>query len=221
MGDYRLVEDSFQKWSAKQLANYMRSKGLGDYEEMFLANNITGEVAPLLDDGKLKEMGVVKIGDRLKMMDVLKALQTAQMEIDFNTVIWEGEEVLYFSGFEQARDTCCGCCPVDASKYKLTHNNLEIKISEPVRCGPITIGCLDPKYSIDNVDLSGVEDADVEGIPPTCFQQVFCCGKSQEHVTIKTASEGDKVLKLPEGEGQAAAIKIKNQVEVMQRMERS
>lgn len=219
MSEYLMSDVPFEKWNSQQLADYVSSKGLGDYSEMMMENNITGQVAHRLTDSDLTEMGITKVGDRLKMMQALESLKKAQQQQKREQVLWEGKEVLYFSCWDKACSTCCGCCPDDPSTYKLTSTHLEIKTVEQFRIGPITC-CCGHSYEIDNVDLSGINDADVKGVPPSCWQQC-CCGATQEHVCIKTSSEGDKILKLPEGEGQTVARTIKNQVEVMQRMERN
>jgi len=215
------MDEQFKQWDSLKLSQYLTAKGLGDYAEMFLENSIDGKVAHRLDDQNLKEMGVSKVGDRLKLMEALEALKKAQQQQARELVIWEGKELLYVSWFDRICKTCCGCFPDDPSMYKLTNSHFEIKLVQPRRCGPCKLPCLSKQYHIDNVDLSHITDADVKGVPPSCFHQCCCCGKVQEHVILTTSVEGNKVLKLPKGEGQVAARKIKNQVEVMQRMERS
>ena len=68
-----------------------------------------------------------------------------------------------------------------------------------------------------------VRDVELEGVPPPCVQQCFCCAKSQEHVRVNLSEpkNGCELLRLKKGEGQDVSRKIKNQVEVMQVMERS
>jgi hypothetical protein len=69
---------------------------------------------------------------------------------------------------------------------------------------------------------SNIKDVDIHGVPPPCFLQCFCGAKTQEHLKISTTHDArEVVLKLENGTGQEVARQIKNQVEVMQRMERS
>jgi len=220
MSEYKLSDEPLVKWEAADIAGYLKSKGLEDFSEFFLSNGITGQVLHRLEDNDLKEMGVTKVGDRLKIMEALETLKKAKTLQDREKVIWEGTEILYFSSGHQCFVTCCGCCPQDPSEYKLMSNNLEIKTQNPCRCGPIRC-CCGHSYDIDNVDVSGIVDADVKGVSPPCLYQICCCGAMQEHIHVETAAEGEKILRLPKGEGQAAARKIKNQVETMQMMERS
>eukprot|EP00543_Licmophora_paradoxa_P006327 CAMPEP_0202449310 /NCGR_PEP_ID=MMETSP1360-20130828/8049_1 /ASSEMBLY_ACC=CAM_ASM_000848 /TAXON_ID=515479 /ORGANISM="Licmophora paradoxa, Strain CCMP2313" /LENGTH=219 /DNA_ID=CAMNT_0049067189 /DNA_START=20 /DNA_END=679 /DNA_ORIENTATION=- len=219
MSEYHLSTQPFQEWDAHELAEYIRSKGLADYCETFESNNVSGAVAHRLTDSDLKDMGITKVGDRLLLMQALETVKKAQKQLDREKVIWEGTEVLYFSCYDQNCSTCCGCCPDDPSEYKLRSNQLEIKTVDPCRVGPIRCCCFS-SYQIDNVDLSGIQSADVEGVPPGCFHQI-CCGAPQEHIHVLTSGEGEKILKLKQDEGQEVARKIKNQVEAMQRMERS
>lgn len=219
MSEYKLMDTPFESWTATQLAGHLKEKDLGDYAEMFMQNNIDGKVAHRIGDSDLKEMGITKVGDRHRVMEALGDLKKAQQQKEREKPLWEGKELLYFSCFDKACSTCCGCCPQDASTYKLTYNNLEIKSVEPMRCGPIPC-CCGHKYEIDNIDLSNIQDADLKGVPPSCCD-ACCMGSTQEHIHIQTSTEGVKILKLPKGEGAEVARKLKNQVEVMQRMERS
>jgi len=221
MSEYLLSDEPFKDWDAIKLADYLTAKGLGNYAELFLENSINGQIAHRLDDHTLKDMGVTKVGDRLKLLEALEALKKAQQQQARELTVWQGTELLYVSWFDRLCQTCCGCAPDDPSHYKLTNSHFEIKLVQPRRCGPCKICCLSSIYHIDNIDLSHITDADVKGVPPSCFHQCCCCGKVQEHVLLKTSAEGEKILKLPKGEGQVAARKIKNQVEIMQRMERS
>ena len=214
---------NWNEWGSTELANYLKGKGLADYAEIFVNNNITGEVAPNLTDENLKEMGIDSVGDRIRIRNALEGLRKSHAQTKEEEVLWTGTEVLYFSWFHAACTTCCGCCPKDPSIYSLRANHLEIKTVSPCRLGPIrccTMCCAE-KYHIDNIDLSKVSDADVKGVPPGCLQQTCCCAETQEHVTLLTNNEGDKVLKLHKDEGQQVARRIKTQVEAMQRMERS
>jgi hypothetical protein len=76
--------------------------------------------------------------------------------------------------------------------------------------------------SLRNFSASKIQDVDIEGVPPPCFLQCFCGAKTQEHIKIQTSNDNhEHVLKLEQGTGQEVSRMIKNQVEVMQRMERS
>ena len=219
-----LVQTDFNQWSTQDLADYFKSRmgDLGqDYSEMMLKHNIDGKVAHRLKDNDLKDMGVTSVGDRLRIMQEFEKIERIQQQKNREKVIWQGKEVLYFTWWDQCLKTCCGCCPDDPDIYTLTGAHLTIKHTDPYRCGPIRC-CFGHKYEIDNIDLSNVTDADVKGVPPTCCQQVCCCGKPQEHIYLKTNIDAkEKIMKLEKEVGANVSRKILNQVEIMQRMERS
>ena len=221
MSEYKLMTEApLNDWTAIQLSEYLRSKGLGDYAELFLNNNVTGSVAHRLTEANLKEMGVSKVGDRLAIMQALETLRKAKKLQEREKVIWTGTEQLYFSRYDALCSTCCGCCPDDPAQYKLMTNHLEIKTQQPNRCGPCKF-CWGHAYEIDNIDLSEIRDVDMQGVSPTCFNACCCCGAPQEHLRLTTGAEGEKVLRLKKGQGTDLQRKIKNQVEQMQVMERS
>jgi len=210
---------AFQQWDAQQFADYLKTKGLGDYSEMILLHKVTGEVAPRLSDNDLKEMGISNIGDRKLFLKALEDIQKEQRKQQREKTLWEGQEILFFSCWDRMLGTCCGCTPVDPSTYKLTGTHVVIKTVYPCRVGPVRC-CCGTEYQVDNIDLTNVSDADVKGVPPPCCQQIFCCGDGQDHIILKTSSDGEKVLKIGKGEGEVVSRMILNQVEEAQKIER-
>lgn len=114
---YRLTESNkedtsgFEEWNSKQLADYLTKAGLGEYSEMFIMHKVTGRLAPLLSDLDLKEMGILVVGDRLRVKTLILALGRS---VRYNTrtrTIWEATERIYFSDAEQCCWTCCGLFP--------------------------------------------------------------------------------------------------------------
>jgi len=211
---------SFSTWPAERVAQYLRNHaGLGDYYELLLAQKVTGAVAPRLTDADLREMGIANIGDRKMFCKALQDLAKQERKQERERVLWQGQEVMFFSWWDGCWGTCCGCVPVDPSEYTLTGTHLVIRTQNPCRIGPIPC-CCNLQYVVDNVDLTHVVDADVHGVPAPCCQHVFCCAKAQDHIFVKTRTEGTKTLKLLKGDGETIARKITNQVEEAQQMER-
>lgn len=210
----------FDAWSEHELAKYLRDKaGLGDYYELLIKHKVTGRVAPRLTDADLKEMGISNIGDRKLFGRALEDLQNAERKQNRQQVLWEGQEVLFFSCWDGCTAQCCGLCPIDAPQYQLTRTHLVITTIDPCRVGCIMC-CCNHKYEIDHVDLTHVVDADVKGVPAPCIQQCCCCGSAQDHIVIKTRTEGNKMLKLKKGEGLRVAQMVTHQIEEAQQMER-
>ena len=53
---------------------WLRELGLGQYEQAFNDNAVDGEVLPRLTADDLKDLGVVAIGHRRKLLDAIAAL---------------------------------------------------------------------------------------------------------------------------------------------------
>jgi SAM domain (Sterile alpha motif) len=54
---------------------WLRSLGLGKYEAAFRENDIDETVLPGLTHETLKELGVVSVGHRVKLLDAIAALR--------------------------------------------------------------------------------------------------------------------------------------------------
>ena len=110
---------------------------------------------------------------------------------------------------------------IDPSTYKLTNNFLKIKTVNPSRIGPVKLCCC-YEYSVNNVDLSKVDDVDVVGVPAPCMIRVCCCapGKELVEVMTRTEAEGKVVLVLKSGDADKASHLIMNQIEEAQVLER-
>jgi len=210
--------DGYESWNSSQLADYFEAQGLGDYREVLTFHKITGKIAPQLTDSDLKDMGVKIVGDRCRFRHILKALGRKSRLVQRNKLIWSGSERIFFGWGDGCIGTCAGLCPEDPSTYKLTNNHLKIRTVEPVRVGPIRLCCC-AQYSNNNIDLSQVDDVDMEGIPAPCVQNVLCCSGGKETVEVSTP-EGNFDLVVAEGDGDRVSMLIMNQVEESQMIER-
>jgi hypothetical protein len=117
---------------------------------------------------------------------------------------------------------CCGIAiDIDPSTYKLTSNHLKIKTVNPKRCGPITLCCC-YEYSINNVDLTKVDDVDIIGVPAPFLPRILCCAPGKDLVEVMSRAEkgGKVVLELKQGEGDKVSTLILGQVEECQQIER-
>ena len=134
-------------------------------------------------------------------------------------LLWEAKEVLWFNSFEGCVNTCCHLCPEDPSTYKLTNNHLKIKTVKPLRIGPIRLCCC-KEYSVNNIDLTNIDDVDMDGIPAPFLLQCLCCASGKEVIEIEAGAEGTLKIITAEGEGDAISGLIMNQVEESQQIER-
>jgi hypothetical protein len=223
MKDNTDLLSDYHTWDEDKLGLYFKRRGLGQYVEMLKQHKITGQLAPLLSDDDLREMGVTVVGDRLMFKRYLQELSRRERANNRLDAIWEGEERIFFGDCEQNIWTLGGFFPVDPSTYKLTYNHLKVKKVSPVRCGPVRLCCFGASYVSNNIDLSKVDDVDVFHTPAPCFHRSFCCARGKDMVEVESRFEkGGKIfLTLEEGHGEAVANLILNQVEESQKMERT
>lgn len=209
----------YESWDENALADYFQRNGLGDYREVLVNHKINGKIAPLLTDDDLKDMGISIVGDRCRFRHHIKNLSKKARQVQRSKILWEAKERLFFGRGDACINTCCGLLPEDPSTYKLTSSHLKIRQVEPTRCGPITFCCC-TEYSVNNIDLSQVDDVDYAFKPAPCVQQVFCCAGGKEIVDVSTENDGHVFLALKEGTGEHSSSLIMNQVEESQHIER-
>ncbi|RYP51516.1 hypothetical protein DL769_010805 [Monosporascus sp. CRB-8-3] len=68
--------EAVKNWSEDQVCDYLRSVKCGEYEKLFRKNNINGENLLEMDKEVLKEMGIEKVGDRVRLFLGIKKLRT-------------------------------------------------------------------------------------------------------------------------------------------------
>lgn len=68
--------DTVKTWSEDQVCEYLRSVKCGEYEKLFRKNNVNGENLLEMDKEVLKEMGIEKVGDRVRLFLGIKKLRT-------------------------------------------------------------------------------------------------------------------------------------------------
>lgn len=68
--------DSVKYWDEDRVCEYLRSVKCGDYEKLFRKNHINGENLLEMDKEVLKEMGIDKVGDRVRLFLGIKKLRT-------------------------------------------------------------------------------------------------------------------------------------------------
>ncbi|EHL01995.1 putative Serine/threonine-protein kinase STE11 [Glarea lozoyensis 74030] len=68
--------ESAKNWDEEKVCDWLRSINCGDYVKLFRKNNITGENLLEMDKAVLQEMGIEKIGDRVRLFLGIKKLRT-------------------------------------------------------------------------------------------------------------------------------------------------
>ena len=65
----------FRTWDKTKVKEWLESIKCGHYNGLFEQNHITGEILLECDQNSLKEMGIKKVGDRIRVNQSLKALR--------------------------------------------------------------------------------------------------------------------------------------------------
>ncbi|KAM3480197.1 hypothetical protein MY8738_005093 [Beauveria namnaoensis] len=68
--------DSVKNWDEDRVCDYLVSVKCGEYEKLFRKNNINGQNLLEMDKEVLKEMGIDKVGDRVRLFLCIKKLRT-------------------------------------------------------------------------------------------------------------------------------------------------
>ena len=67
--------DLVQQWDETTVGEWLKSVNCGKYRQMFVDNNINGDALLDCDQTILKEVGVAKVGDRIRILVAVKALR--------------------------------------------------------------------------------------------------------------------------------------------------
>lgn len=65
-----------RSWDERRVAEWLRAINCPQYEQLFKVNNVTGSNLIECDQSVLKEMGIKKIGDRVRIFVAIKQLRT-------------------------------------------------------------------------------------------------------------------------------------------------
>lgn len=68
--------DSAKNWDEERVCDWLHTVNCGLYEKLFRKNNINGENLLEMDKAVLQEMGIDKIGDRVRLFLAIKKLRT-------------------------------------------------------------------------------------------------------------------------------------------------
>jgi mitogen-activated protein kinase kinase kinase len=68
--------DAVKNWNEDRVCEYLRSVKCAEYEKLFRKNHINGENLLEMDKEVLKEMGIDKVGDRVRLFLGIKKLRT-------------------------------------------------------------------------------------------------------------------------------------------------
>ncbi|KAI9826775.1 MAG: ATP binding [Phylliscum demangeonii] len=68
-------DELIRSWDEKRVGEWLRSIKCGQYEQLFRANHVNGDSLLKCDQAVLKEMGIKKVGDRVRVLVGIRALR--------------------------------------------------------------------------------------------------------------------------------------------------
>ncbi|KAK5945457.1 ATP binding [Knufia obscura] len=71
--------DSVRRWDEKKVGEWLRSIRCGQHEAIFQENNVTGDTLLEFDQNLLRDIGIKKIGDRVRINVAIKQLRNRSM----------------------------------------------------------------------------------------------------------------------------------------------
>ncbi|XP_059190172.1 deoxynucleoside triphosphate triphosphohydrolase SAMHD1-like [Centropristis striata] len=78
--EVRLLETDYMGWGVEDTCRYLHTEGLGEWEDTFRAQKVTGVGLRYLKDADLEKIGVHCLGDRLKILHSLRKLWHIETE---------------------------------------------------------------------------------------------------------------------------------------------
>lgn len=133
---HRDARDSVLDWDEARVGEWLRSIDLGQYADVFRRNNINGEVLMELDQPLLKEMGVNKLGDRVRINAQAKSFRNS---VHKRTSKWNMSLITL-----TALDNAIAYPPPPSSSPRALHSaktsRAEKRLSRQINLGPYATG---------------------------------------------------------------------------------
>lgn len=67
-------DKNVESWTAEQVGDWLEQIGLGEYKAVFIDNCIEGETLISMSKADIKELGVEKVGHRVKLDKEIRKL---------------------------------------------------------------------------------------------------------------------------------------------------
>lgn len=129
--------EEFSKWTPHQLTDYLNKLEI-PVGDVLIKHKISGDLVPLLTDRDYEQLGFHAVGDVLKLKRAFTTFQRKARSAQRSIPLWEGQEYIIPSIFEQICICFKGCHSPDF--YKVTSSSLSLKTKSPAFC----CGCIGP-----------------------------------------------------------------------------
>jgi hypothetical protein len=120
----------------KEVREWLENEGLAQYATLFQAQNVSGAEVPYLSDENLKQLGISKVGHRIKLLNSAKNFKRTLQN-------WQRNETIFECQNWHLRPRACVFFP---TKYRLTPAAIVVYNPQPSQCG----------YDMDQIDVTTV-----------------------------------------------------------------
>ena len=126
----------------EEVVAWLKEQGFGQYAEAFRKARITATEIPLLEDRHLKEMGIDKVGHRIKLKQAMSKFRRALKNYERNEVLAHFRQWYFQPSF----------LVLWPSYYDITNVALVVHVQHPLLCA----------VEHEVVDLSSIVDINLE-----------------------------------------------------------
>lgn len=119
----------------EDVKEWLDAEGFGEYLDNFKKANITGDQVAFMEDSHLKEIGIVKVGHRIRLRNTAKRFRRnlktyERTNIQLNLSDWYWRPMMYYR------------------TYQITAASIVVHNPHPMQCTTV----------VDQIDMSTVKD---------------------------------------------------------------
>ncbi|KAK3313549.1 kinase-like domain-containing protein [Apodospora peruviana] len=196
--------DSVKNWDEDQVCDYLRSVKCGEYEKIFRKNHINGENLLEMDKEVLKEMGIDKIGDRVRLFLGIKKLRTKTYanQKKRNRDSFGGLDIQYMPSSASPRPSNSGRQAVPNKRYSRQYDPSALegaKAESPLTNADMRSGR--QRYPANQGYSSQPTPTQNSRFPMSPPEQPHSAGRLvQSHTRNNSSMDGSLMATLPQGQ---------------------
>lgn len=127
--------DEYKKWNPEMLTEFVEKNGVS-VGDALISHNISGDIFHLMARQDFVDIGMVCVGDILRLMHLVEIIQKHERIRERDEVHWEGNEYRpsLFRNMCCNFVCCCYICRPNLDQYKITTSTLQQTTSVPATC---------------------------------------------------------------------------------------
>jgi hypothetical protein len=133
--DEKNTLDDCKTWNPEQLTAFVEKNGVPVGDSM-IRHNISGDVFHLMARQDFVDIGMICVGDILRLMHIVEILQKTERVRERDEVHWEGNEYRpsLFQNLCCNYFFCCFICTPKLDSYKITSTSIHQTATIPAKC---------------------------------------------------------------------------------------